>query len=176
MRGNLKTEADKTLYGSPSRSQLLTNKENSMFNKNLIITWFIWSSTKRYELTNSDNNKYMKHICRSVLYQTMQPLLESRNQFCRHELDCDFSWSRQSSYFCWNPKAVWKYPGSLLLGQNVTWWKWLNWINLNPKAILLPIAPYFIAEKLNHTLTFCIMENMNENTENQCDIFSLVIL
>lgn len=21
----------------------------------------------------------------------MQPLLESRNQFCRHELDCDFS-------------------------------------------------------------------------------------
>lgn len=24
------------------------------------------------------------------LYQT---LLESRNQFCRHELDCDFSWS-----------------------------------------------------------------------------------
>ena len=33
-------------------------------------------------------------FARSGLYQTMQPVLESRNQFCRNELDCDFSWSR----------------------------------------------------------------------------------
>lgn len=83
-----------------------------------------------------------------MLYQTMQPLLESRNQFCRHELDCDFSSLMSIHLFLLKFQSCLKIPWSLQLGKNVTRWKWLNYNQLKPKNCSVANCPLFYYGKM----------------------------